>query len=182
MHLIPPLNLSEILFCSSCDSLQGAMTTKISLIYSQANPLSPLLCCVEQQTCTRAWKIFRICFWMRTEKMVASASSWVMSCWILGKKIFMAASKGFLSSAFLYLKEHTEENDKNKQTKKCRIWTHVDITVYPYLCIFITVLKHSRSGFICIFSLPHGWLLLIWLYGKLHHLVISRLKTYVCVS
>lgn len=77
-----------------------------------------------RHTCTRAWKILRICFWMRTEKMVESASSWLMSCWILGRKMCIAASNGSLSSAFLYLKcthTHTHSEMTKKYLNPCII-------------------------------------------------------------
>lgn len=120
----------------NCDfvSPQDAMTANIT------RPPSPLPCRPEQQTCTSAWKIFRICFWMRTEKMVASASSWVISCWILGKKIFIAASKGFLSSAFLYLRGRAQGNDQSKQTnKQCTCW-------YRCISIWVYIIFHCSSG------------------------------------
>lgn len=105
-----PLNWSNIFIViyPNCglESLQCTILLNIYRTYCLAYTRRH---CVEQQTCTKAWKIFRICFWMSTEKMVASASSWVMSCWIRGKKICIAASKGSLSSAFLYLSEHTQK-------------------------------------------------------------------------
>lgn len=119
-------------------------------------------------TCTRAWKIFRICFWMRTEKIVASTRSWLMSCWILGRKICMAASNGSLSSAFLYLK-HTHAwyllNDLSSNQNVLQV---VDV-------ILLQLLDWSRECLIC-FCLYNA--LLVWEnFFKWHYTVIWKRAT-----